>query len=37
MWKRRYAHCMTLNIARNTEKLGKLEMLTVGPGILWEN
>jgi len=28
---------MILNMARNTEKIGKLEMLTVGSRIWWEN
>jgi len=32
-WKRRNAHCRTWNMAKNTEKRGKSEMLTVGSGI----
>ena len=31
----RHKHCFTWNIARNTQKRGKLEMNTVGPGI-WQ-
>ena len=29
----KHTHGRTWNMARNTEKLGKLEMHTVGPGI----
>ena len=29
----RHKHCFTWNIARNTQKRGKLEMNTVGPGV----
>jgi hypothetical protein len=29
----RHKHCMTWNMARSTEKLEKLEMPNVGPGI----
>ena len=32
----RNEHCMTWNMARNSEKLGKLEKLTVRPGICRE-
>ena len=28
----RHKHCMTWNIARNTEKGGKCEIYSVGPG-----
>ena len=30
-------HCMTWNMARNNEKVGKREMQTVGLGIWREN
>ena len=34
MWKMGNEHCMTWNMARNSEKVGKKEMHTVGLG-LW--
>jgi hypothetical protein len=37
MWKMRQKHCLTRNMARNTEKGGKCEMHTVGPGVCIEN
>jgi hypothetical protein len=33
----RHKHCLTCNIARNTEKVGKWEMHTLGSVIWWEN
>jgi hypothetical protein len=35
MCKMRHKHCMTWNMARNTEKREKREMPTLGPG-LWQ-
>ena len=32
---RQKKHCLTWNMARNTQKRGKCEMHTVGPGI-WQ-
>ena len=29
----RHKHCLTWNMARNTQKLGKREMQTVGPKV----
>ena len=37
MWKMRQKHCLTRNMARNTEKGGKCEMHTVEPGVWLEN
>ena len=37
IWKMRHKHCIIWNMARNAEKFGKWEMLTVGPGIWREN
>ena len=36
MWEMRHKYCRTWNMAGNTEKRGKREMHTVGPGI-WED
>ena len=33
----RHKHCMTWNMARNTEKREKSEIYTLGPGIWREN
>ena len=37
MWKMRQKHCLTWNLARNTEKVGKCEMHTVELGVRLEN
>ena len=36
-WKMRNKHCLTWNMARNTQKRGKLEMNIVGPGLWRKN
>ena len=36
-WKMRQKHCLTWNMARNTENGGKCELCTVGPGVWLEN